>query len=253
MAERVPGRSFADIGGLYGADGATAFAAEDLGASEVTCFDAGDPDLCGFAELHRTRGSRVRFVQGDLEDPESVSRIGMHDIVWCTGVIYHSPSPARQLMYLREITREWLYLSTMTIPELPGFPQACIYYPGLDERARKPFAAGYRWAGGGGTEMIGVGSPIDATPMRGHANCWWGITRSALWAMLATARFELVEERRIFPSPFFTEIVARPAPTAPMLPPLSYFRERGDARERGDERPPFEGYYERQGPRPPAR
>ena len=244
IAEHAPGRSFVDVGGLFQMEGDIAFAAEKAGAGAVTCFDAGDPDLCGFAAKHRDRGSSVRFVQGDLEDPEAVRNVGPHDIVWCTGVIYHSPSPARQLMYLREITRELLYLGTLTIPEVPGFPHACIYYPHLDERVRKQFAAGYRWAHGGSAGMIGIGTALDDAPMRGHGNCWWGITRSALRSMLATARFEVVEERRTFASPFLTEVVARPVAADPLLPPISYYRERGEHRERGEPRPPFETYYE---------
>ena len=227
-------------------EGDIAFAAEEAGASAVTCFDAGDPDLCAFAEKHRARGSNVRFVQGDLEDPESVRDIGPHDIVWCTGVIYHTPNPVRELMNLREITRELLYLGTHTIPEIPGFANACIYYPHLSEGARNPYAAGYKWAEGGPEAMLAIGTPVDDVPMRGHGNCWWGISLSALRAMFATARFEIVEERRIFPAPFYTEIVARPLPVDPMLPPLEYFRERGRARERGEGRWPFETYYDEQ-------
>lgn len=41
----------------------------------------------------------------------------------------------------------------------------------------------------------GIGVPFDDKPMFGYANFWWGISRSALYAMLATARFEVVGER----------------------------------------------------------
>jgi hypothetical protein len=240
------GRSFADIGGLFSKEGDIAFAAEEAGARKVTCFDAGDPDLCGFANKRDARGSAVRFVQGDLEDPDSVAAIGPHDIVWCTGVLYHSPNPVRQLMCLREITRELLYLGTLTIPEVPGFPQACIYYPYLDESQRRPYAAGYRWAAGLPQELIGIGTPFREEPMLGHANCWWGISPSALRAMLRTARFEVVEERPVYESPYVTEVVARPLDADPVLPPLSYFRERGRLRERSGERMPFEDYFTEQ-------
>lgn len=244
IREHAPGRSFADIGGLFQMEGDVAFAAEEAGASSVTCFDAGDPDLCAFAQKHEDRGSSVRFVQGDLEDPEALREIGPHDIVFCRGVIYHTPSPARQLMNLREITRELLYLGTLTIPEIPGFPNTCVYYPYLDERARRPYAKGYKWPTGGPEVMLGIGTPIDDAPMRGHGNCWWGITMSALRAMLTTARFEIVEERVFYPAPYYMELVARPLPLDPMLPPLDYYRERGKARERGEERWPFETWYE---------
>lgn len=244
IAEHAQGNTFADIGGLFMKEGADAFAAEDAGATVVTCFDAGDPDLCGFAEEHRRRDSSVRFVQGDLEELESVVRIGRHDIVWCTGVLYHSPNPLRQLMHLRSITGRLLYLGTLTIPEVPGFPNACVFYPYLGERDRAPYAAGYRWAPGVAEGMLAVGRPVDEAPMQGYGNCWWGMSRSALKAMLRTARFEVVEERPHSQAPFVTELVARPVDADPLMPPESYYRERGEARERDGTRLPFEDYYE---------
>lgn len=246
IRENAPGRSFADIGGLYQMEGDIAFTAEESGASPVTLFDAGDPDLSPFDQRRRSRGSSVRYLQGDLEDPESVREIGPHDVVWCTGVIYHTPNPVRQLMNLRAITRELLYLGTLTIPEIPGFRNACVYYPHLDDRARARYAAGYRWARDGAGALLGIGAPVDEAPMRGHGNCWWGITGSALRSMLTTARFEVVEDRSPWAAPFLTELVARPLPVDPMLPPVEYYRERGRARERGEERWAFESWYEDQ-------
>jgi hypothetical protein len=32
-----------------------------------------------------------------------------------------------------------------------------------------------------------MGTPFDRTPLMGYANCWWGISRSALWGMLDAA------------------------------------------------------------------
>jgi hypothetical protein len=145
-------------------------------------------------------------------------------------------------MQLRRITRELLYLSTLTIPEIPGFPQACVYYPYLPEVARAPYQGGYSWSG----DLLGIGPPIDERPMYGYGNCYWGITRSALVAMLRTARFEVVEERPLPVGAWATELVCRPLPLHPLLPPVSHFRERQEARERGEERLPFEDWYERQ-------
>ena len=81
--------------------------------------------------------------------------------------------------------------------------------------------------------------------MWANGNFWWGISPSALRAMLATARFEVIEERRTRESPFFTEVAARPIERDPVLPPVGYFRERGKLRERTGERLPFNDYYER--------
>jgi hypothetical protein len=249
VREHAPGRSFADIGGLFKLMGDMAFLAEEVGATQVTLFDVGDPDLPAeghlewgdFASKRAARGSRVRYVQGDLEEPVSAQRIGVHDLVFYSGVLYHTPNPVLQLLQLRRITGELLYLSTLTIPEVPGFPQACVYYPYLDEADRTPFQAGYHWSG----DLLGIGRPVDERPMYGYGNCFWGMTRSALLAMLRTARFEVVEERRLPVAPFAVELVCRPLPLDPMLPPAEHFRERQEARERGEERLPFADLYDR--------
>ena len=248
VREHAPGRSFVDVGGLFKLVGEMAFLAEEVGATDVTLFDVGDPDLISpghpewgsFLQKKEARGSKVRYVQGDLEDPASPARIGVHDLVFFSGVLYHTPNPMLQLLQLRQITGDLLYLSTLTIPEVPGFPQACVFYPYLDEGARRPYAAGYSWAG----DLLGIGGPIDERPMFGFGNCYWGMTGSALRSMLRTARFEVIHEQQLPVAPFATELVCRPLPLDPLLPPVTYFRERGEARERGEGRLPFETWYD---------
>ena len=239
IAEHAPGRSFADIGGLL-IDGATSFAAEDAGASAVTLFDVGDQEYAPeyLAERER-RDSQVRYVQGDLHDTAFAEQVGPHDVVWCTGVLYHTPNPVHQLTQLREITRELLFLGTHTIPEVPGVEQACLFYPYLSDASRHALARPHFRAEG----YWGIGTPFDERPMMGYANFWWGITPSALQAMLRAARFEVVEERRPHPYPWYTEVVARPVDADPLLPPTDYHRRRREARTRGEEPPPFEDYY----------
>ncbi len=249
VTDNARGNSFIDVGGVFQLVGDIAFLAEESGATDVTLFDVGDPDLiCAghpewgwFEGKKRDRDSKVRYVQGDLEDPEAVARAGVHDLVFYCGVLYHTPNPVRQLINLRELTGKLAYISTLTIPEIPGFPQACVFYPHLPEGARRAVAAGYPTADG----LLAIGTPTDERPMYGYGNCWWGITRSALYAMLRTARFEVVEEVRL-PSRWVTEVIVRPLPLDPMLPPVSYFRERGDALQRGEPRWSFDEWYEEQ-------
>jgi hypothetical protein len=239
IAEHAPGRSFVDIGGMFGIDGDVAFAAEAAGASTITLFDAGEPTP-GFLERSSAQGSRIRTVQGDLEDPVSVEQIGPHQVVWCAGVIYHTPNPVQQLINLRRITTELLYLSTATIPEIPGFPQACVYYPYLARGDRAAFARGVADP----AMSVAVGTPFDERPMYGHGNFWFGMTPSAVSAMLHTARFEVVEEIHGENHPWGTQFIARPLPLHPSLPPVDYFRRRGELLREG-RTPPFDGYYDK--------
>jgi hypothetical protein len=240
IEQQAPGRSFADIGGLYGIAGEMALTAARSGADPVTLFDAGDAVLTEFPQQLEASGLEVRFVQGDLSEPLSPERIGVHDIVWCTGVLYHTPDPVGQLMALRQITGELLYLGTHVIPEVRGLENACVFYPGLGPNSRAAYASAHANA----ESLWGIGQPFNDRPMLGHGNFWWGVTPSALRSMLMAARLELVEELSDPEYPFYLDLVARPIDRPPVMPPLSYYRERGEARERGQQPPPFETYYE---------
>lgn len=220
LRRHVDGRSFADIGAMWQLHGRMPFVAEEAGATAVTAVDAMDPTPEYLSE-HERRGSRVRFVQGDLHDPVTVDEIGTHDFVWCSGVIYHSPNPYLLIEHLRQITGELIYLGTEIVPELPGFDQACIFYPGLSEPARRAYGSAH----GAAHAAIGVNSPFDRTPGLGYANYWWGITPSALRAMMRTARFDIVEERT--PDPFTMSVLARPIDEDSVIPPPQLARERG--------------------------
>jgi hypothetical protein len=224
VREHAPGRSFADVGCMWNVHGATAFLAEEVGATAVTGFDGMDPTP-EFEAERRRRGSRVRFVQGDLHDPASVEDVGAHDVVFCNGVIYHSPSPFLLLERLRALTREHLLVGSHTLPELPGVPQACVLYPGLGDAARSAYGRAHE------PGVPGTSAPFDRTPMMGYANMWWGITRSALVSMVELAGFDVVDVHGA--DPFFTEVVARASEREPSLPPVAFARERGRARASG--------------------
>ena len=135
----------------------------------------------------------MRFVRGDLHDPATVAAVGVHDVVWCAGLLYHAPHPLLSLERLRSLTGRTLLLTTESLPEVPGLRGACVFYPGADGRA---FAAPGR---------VGLATPFD--PERGYENWWWGITRSALLGMLAAAGFEALEIRD---EALHLTVVARP-------------------------------------------
>jgi len=182
----APGRTFADIGCMWQVEGAIAFLAEQSGARAVTGLDYMDPTDRFQEQI--AGGSKVRFVQGDLHDPETVAEVGPHDVVWCWGVLYHSPHPMLILERLRSITREFLILGTATLPPVPGLSQACLFFPGLSDRDRNAHAAA--WPGRRG--RFGLSTPF--VPSYNYGNWWWGITPSALAAMLEAAGFSVLEQ-----------------------------------------------------------
>jgi 2-polyprenyl-3-methyl-5-hydroxy-6-metoxy-1,4-benzoquinol methylase len=203
VAAHVRGKTFADIGCMWSVDGAIAFAAEAAGATAVTGVDL-MPPTAEFQRRHAERGSLVRFVQGDLHEHDTIAVVGVHDVVWCSGVVYHAPHPLLTLQRLRELTGELLILASETIPEVPGVRQACVFLPGLPPRDR----AAYMTARSG-ADVHGVSTAFD--PDRGYGNWYWGLSSSALAAMCEASGLLPIE---ISGDPFNTTIVARPLPGA---------------------------------------
>ena len=199
VREHASGKAFLDVGCMWSVHGRICFVAEEAGATAVTGVDVMAATPRFEAERAR-RNSRVRFVEGDLHDPETLARAGVHDVVWCSGVLYHAPNPILTLERLRAVTRETLILATEALPELPWARGATVLYPALDDAERRAYA------GAPGGEAVGLTTPYDA--QRGYANWFWGITPSALRGMLRVAGFEVVGELRA--SPFHVTTIATP-------------------------------------------
>ena len=185
IARHAAGRSFVDVGCMWTIHGALCFAAEAAGAASVTGVDVMGATDRFCAEVAR-RDSKVRFVQGDLHDPATVAAVGPHDVVWCSGVLYHAPHPLLTLERLRELTTQTLLLATETISETPGRRDTCVVAP---SRAEHPNA-----------------EPAEG-PGAGYGPWYWGISPSALRTMLKLSGFAVSEEHR---TPFHMTVVAAP-------------------------------------------
>lgn len=189
----VDGRSFADVGAMWSVHGRYSFEAEEEGAKEVTAVDAMAPTKKFEAERKR-RGSEVRFVRGDVNDADLAIEVGPHDVVWCSGVLYHVPSPALTLERLAAMARGTLVVQSRTIP---GRGARAVFFPGMSARERAPYARLFPGA-------TGVDSPFD--PAAGYANWFWGLTPGALIALVAL--LEGFEVRRSIVRPLDTLVVA---------------------------------------------
>jgi len=129
------GKTFADIGCMWGINGLYSFIAEESGASRVTAVDVYEESEEFLNEKER-RNSEIRFVRGDINSQTTADEIGQTQVVLCGGVLYHTPDPVHLLMRLRAICSETLILNTCSIPELPGLKNAAVFYPYLDADQR---------------------------------------------------------------------------------------------------------------------
>lgn len=196
VRRHAAGRTFCDVGCMWKVHGRIAFVAEEAGATSVTGVDVMEASPEFRAERER-RSSSVRFVRGDLHEASTVAEVGPHEVVWCSGVLYHAPNPVLTLQRLRELTTELLILQTMTLPELPGVKQGLVFYPGV------PDAGLYARWGEAAARSLRLPRPGEDP----YAPWWWGISRSALAAMLRAADFEPVEQ---WGDPFAVHVIARP-------------------------------------------
>lgn len=203
MDRLVAGRSFVDVGAMWGIHGRSSFMAEEHGATAVTALDIIEETPEYLAE-HERRGSKVRFVRGDLHDDAALDEVGRHDIVWCSGVLYHVPNPVTTLECLRRLTGETLILTAVTIPEFPGIEHGAVFFPALPERARRAYDRAYDATLAPGPR---VGLSVPFAIEHGYSNWWWGLTPSAVGSLLSVTGFRVDE---VETSGFRTRFVARP-------------------------------------------
>ena len=179
-----PNASFADIGCMWGVNGEYAFLAEEYGATVVKGVDVFGPTP-EFEAKKRERNSSVEFVLGDITSPDTIKRVGIVDIVFCAGVLYHHPSPFNLLVALRRICKKTLILRTSAIPEINGLPNAAVFYPMLKLEDRKLWNLKKL----GLLEQKGITDKFN--PAQGYGNWFWGLTPSCLTSLLETAGFEI--------------------------------------------------------------
>jgi hypothetical protein len=201
IRRHAAGKTFADIGCMWGVNGQHAFTAEDAGATAVFGVDVFGPTP-EFEAQRAARRSRVQFVLGDCTSPSTLARIGQVDVVFCAGVLYHHPAPFDVLVALRRICRETLILRTSTIPEVEGLPNAAVYFPMLPAKGREL----WNLRSLGLARQAGISAPFD--PKEGYGNWFWGLTPSCLVSLLQTAGFAV--ERRD-DEPFAQTLICRVA------------------------------------------
>ena len=207
IQEHVRGLSFVDVGGLWGSLNERVTVALEAGCTEATMLDYQLPDSPWWASFHeraaqRGWGGRYASVTANLDDPELVQKVGSFDFVHCNGIIYHAPSPFHTLMRLRALTRRFLLLGSMTVPEMVVAPSGSIdmgdgaayFIPALRDRNLQVFREYFSSLDVGVHNVVGperhpwlfeLGEP-------NYAPWWWFWTASTLSRMAEAAGFKLL-------------------------------------------------------------
>ncbi len=182
----APNKSFVDIGSIWRVNGLFSFLAEECGANQVLSIDVNENEE--FWNEKDKRNSQVKFIKGDIHLKETVEKIGSCDVIFCSGVLYHSPNPLILLEQLRKICNETLILITMVIPEIPGIKNSAIFYPYLDKKQKNLWDLN--------TIQKGINEPYEKG--NEYANWFWGLSSSCVTSMLRYFNFE-IEYKNIRP------------------------------------------------------
>jgi SAM-dependent methyltransferase len=201
----VPGRTFAEVGGLWGTINEQVTVAALAGATATTMIDAAPQtgDEHDLWQLFRERAASLGVngtteVLANIDDPETPARVGSFDVVHCSGVIYHAPEPLRTLRQLRAITRDTLILGTATMPEVVETPAgrvetapgSALLVPAATDTQRAVLGDWLREVGA--TQALGVNYAMDTDwAMSDYGAWWWFFTRDHVSALLHIAGFDV--------------------------------------------------------------
>jgi hypothetical protein len=201
----VPGKSFADVGGLWGTVNEKITVAAGVGAASVTMIDVTPLEQ----ELWRKLEDRCvdlglaeyRFIEADINDSALLEDLPTFDIVYSNGLIYHAPNPAAPIANLARLCNEVLILGTTIIQDdmlrvqsgnnknIPG----ALFVPDLGPESKGEISAYFAEAGI--REMVGITSLTEWAP-DDYAPWWWLFTQSAVSRLLESAGLQVVESIR---------------------------------------------------------
>lgn len=212
IREHVPGRTFVDVGGLWGGVNEKGSVAMRAGAQSVTMVDIWPADNEWWVKLREGFAAQgfppAREVIGSIDNPATLVETGKHDIVHCSGVLYHCPNPVFTLRNLMAITGDILIIASAVVPrnirnasgEMFVSDDAPLFVPALDDVHRRILSTHITERYGGGA--WGIDKPTsdwffsDGAPNYGP--WWWLWTATGFLRLLGAVGFEVIDDRSQF-------------------------------------------------------
>lgn len=208
----VPGRTFADIGGLWGTVNEKVSVAALAGAAATTMVDV-QPAGGKWWQLFDQRcaglgvGGYAR-VCADICRPGAARELGRFDVVHCSGIMYHVADVFGFLRNLFRITGGHLLLTSMVVPprirnlsgslHLPG--GALLSVPAMDARARAVLARHYDLLNVNIPDLTGPAPCYVEERLRFRTGPWWWLyTPETMKALVRILPFEVMDEGWVSP------------------------------------------------------
>jgi hypothetical protein len=193
------GKSFCDVGGLWGTVGEKVSVAHAAGAARLAMVDVepeGTELWQSFDERMAAKGiAGVERISADINQGTFPDRF---DVVHCSGVIYHSPNPLQTLGALRRLAGEHLILGSVVVPNeirndagsISFAAGQALFLPHVDEAT---LAVVRRHLDEPGFQALGVNLPTEWRA-DDYGPWWWLFTASVLRQLLAATGFVVVDE-----------------------------------------------------------
>ena len=204
IARVVKGKTFAEVGGLWGTVNEKVSVASKYGATSLTMIDV-TPISEHFWQNFRDRMTSLNIanyhcISQDITQIKLAEIGEPYDVVHCAGVLYHHPHPLQILVGLHQITREHLILTSAITQqvienewgryEIPV--SGVIFIPALEEAERAILTAywqPYIYS----SPIIGI-TEKAVFDINDFGPWWWLPTASALEAMCKVAGFKVLDK-----------------------------------------------------------
>jgi hypothetical protein len=200
IARVVPGKSFADVGGLWGTYGEKVSAASRAGAAKLTMLDILPRENDWWAKFEQRMQEMGIHGYDCVSADIHAAKLEPFDVVHSSGILYHLASPTTYLEKLRAIAREYVILTSAITPTfiynrhgvLRVKDSGPLFVPALSEREKKIYTEFY--ARGDQNAVLG-GVNADAVFWTGNYSAWWWLLPVVtIRRMCEVCGFEVVED-----------------------------------------------------------
>jgi hypothetical protein len=215
IQERINGGSFVDLGGV-GVDSLNERVtfAKACGASPCIMADIRQRDWHTWVTFRRKLAAAgvagvIEVDCVDVRKRQTLERVGICDIVHCTGVLYHLQSPAEALWNLRTITGRFLITNTITFPrkvenefgevDLPDY--GVLFTAALNARDRRVLNKYYSEKFGWTMDRVAPDPDVIVEKPKwieeGELTClpvWYMYSQHAFRSLLRTCRLKVIDE-----------------------------------------------------------
>jgi ubiquinone/menaquinone biosynthesis C-methylase UbiE len=198
------GLSFCDVGGLWGTVNERVSVAAAAGASSMTMLDVSpfaNPLWDKFEARMQDLGIReYGRVSANVDDADLAERAGSFDVLHCSGLLYHCPNPLYSLAQLRRITRQYLVLTSIVVPEriendagvLETHSGQAVFVPYIDGQPRAVLREHLTSLGIKGVR--GVDRDAAHWGVDDYASWWWVPAVETLRRWIESAGFKVVDD-----------------------------------------------------------